>query len=132
MDLNRTVAVTDLERWPGSALEHAGVYQALLGGVPAVLRVGGGQRREFGPDLRAVAGTGQDPDLLDERVRIGAQVQGLAVGQVAHVGVPALVQRDHVLELAQYVQGTTSSAGLAGTDGRARGLGGVARHGGTP
>ena len=40
----------------GSALEDAGVDEALLGGVPAVGRVGGGERDELGPDLGAVAG----------------------------------------------------------------------------
>jgi hypothetical protein len=52
-------------------LEDAGLDQALLGLVPVVARVGGGQCGELGADLRAVAGAGQYADLLPERVRVG-------------------------------------------------------------
>src|SRR5947209_5975613 len=82
-----------------SAFEDARVHEALLGGVPAVAGMGGGERVELGADLRAVAGAGEHPDLLDERVGVGAQVQRLAVGEVADVGVLAVVERDEVLEL---------------------------------
>ena len=104
----------------GGGLEDAGVDEALLGDVPAVGRVGGGERDELGAQLGAVAGRREHPDLLGEGVRVGAQVSGLAVGEVAHVGVLAVVERDHVLELAQHAQ--RAAGGLAGADGCARGL----------
>ena len=74
---------------------------------------------QLGADLRAVAGAGEHPDLLDERVGVGAQVHGLAVGQVAHVGVLAAVERDQVLELAEHAEGAAAPAWPARTDARA-------------
>jgi hypothetical protein len=77
--------------------------------------VGGGEVVDLSADLGGVAGGGQHPDLLDEGVRVGPQVRGLAVGQVPHVGVLAAVERDEVLELAQHAEGATL-ASLAGPD----------------
>jgi hypothetical protein len=61
-----------------------------------------------------VTGRGEQSDLLDERVRVGAQVVGLAVGQVADVHMLATVERDHVFELAEHAEG--AAGGLAGAD----------------
>src|SRR5690606_9623623 len=59
-------------------------------------------------------------------------MRGAPVGEVAHVRVPALVQGDQVLELAQHVEGAALVA-LTGPYRRARGLGGVVgRHGASP
>ena len=91
-----------------------------------------GERVQLGPDLGAVAGLGEGPDLRHERLRVGGQMRGAPVGEVAHVRVPALVQGDQVLELAQHVEGAALVA-LTGPYRRARGLGGVVgRHGASP
>src|SRR5262249_27278451 len=90
---------------PGSGgLENARGDEALLGLVPTVRRMRGGERGQRGPQLRAVARRGKDPNLLHERVGVGAQVRGLAVGQVPHVRVLAAVEGDEVLELAEHAE----------------------------
>src|SRR4029450_7274925 len=72
-----------------SAFEDPGADQALLGQVPPVGGENGGERGQLGPDLDRVARGGERPDLLDELLGVGAQVHGLAVGQVAYIGVLA-------------------------------------------
>src|SRR5215475_12977720 len=72
--------------------EDAGVDEALLGDVPAVLRGGSRERGELGTDLGAVTGRGKNPDLLGERLGVGLQATGLAVGEVPHVRVLATVE----------------------------------------
>src|SRR5919107_3138248 len=84
-----------------SALEHTGVDETLLGDAPAVVRVRGVERGELRADLRAVAGRGQDADLLDEGVRVGPQVVGPAVRQVPHVREAAVGERDEVFVLTE-------------------------------
>jgi carbonic anhydrase len=113
------------------ALEDARVDEPLLGRVPLVLRVVRGQRGELGADLRPVAGADEHADLLDERLGVRTKPGGLAVCQVPHVGVLAAVERDDVLELTEHAE-RARQTGLAGPDGGASGLGGVARHGDTP
>ena len=76
----------------------------------------GGQRCELGADLGAVTGGREHADLLGERVRVGAQAVGLAVGEVPHVGELAIGQRDQVLELTQHAQRATGRTGLASAD----------------
>src|SRR5690242_1568695 len=98
----------------GSALEDAGLGQALLGGGPAVLGVGRVERLELGADLRTVAGGGQYADLLDEGVGVGLEVRGLAVGQVAHVRKAAVGERDEVFVLTEHAEGAAGA--LAGAD----------------
>src|SRR3954453_23560409 len=98
----------------GSALEDTGLGQALLGGVPAVLGVGGVERLELGADFRTVAGGGQDADFLDEGVGVGLEVRGLAVGQVTHVGEAAVGERDEVFVLTEHAESATGA--LAGAD----------------
>ena len=78
------------------------------------LRVGGVERLQLGADLGAVTGGGQDADLLDERVGVGLEVRGLAVGQVAHVREAAVGERDEVLVLTEHAEGATGA--LAGAD----------------
>src|SRR5262245_26917126 len=97
-----------------SALEDARVGEALLGGGPAVLRVRLVEGDELGTDLGAVTGGGEDADLLDERLRVGLQVRGLAVGQVAHVGESAVGERDEVFVLTEHAERAAGS--LAGAD----------------
>ena len=60
-------------------VEDAGVDQALLGDVPAVVGVGDRERLELGAQLRAVARRREVADLLGEGVGVGAQAGGLAV-----------------------------------------------------
>jgi carbonic anhydrase len=82
--------------------------------APAVLRVRLVQSGQLGPDLGAVAGRGEDADLLDEGVRVGLEVRRLAVGQVAHVGETAVGERDEVLVLTEHAESAARS--LAGAD----------------
>src|ERR1700733_5711577 len=86
----------------GSGFEHTGVGETLLGGRPAVVRELLVQRLDLRTDLGAVAGRGDDTDLLDEGVRVGPVVRGLAVGQVAHVRELAVRERGEVLELTEH------------------------------
>src|SRR5262249_4290343 len=97
-----------------SVAEDAGFDEALLRQSPAVRRVGDLERGELGAQLRTVAGRGQRPDLLGERVRPRLQARRLTADQVAHVGRLPAVERDEVLELAKHAQRGTGS--LAGTD----------------
>src|SRR5262245_23797876 len=111
-------------------LEDPGVDETLLGQVPAVGRVGGGENTELGPKLGGVAGGHERADLLDEVLGVRLEMYGLPIREVAQVGVAAIVERDQVLELAEHAEGAAS--GLAGADRRARGLGRVASHAVTP
>jgi len=72
------------------------------------------ERAELGPDLGAVSGGGEDPDLLDERLGVGLEVVGLAVGQVADVGEAAVGERNEVLVLTEHAE--SAGCALAGAD----------------